>query len=317
MVKPVPSHQLPHRYPPPLGSKARSLAMASLNQSLAIALGLLSGMALPVGATSAPLIAPDARDGGSPAMQNKQDPSAPPIPPQPPNLPRAITPDETGIVGLTPAPSDNVGIGHLRPAVSTLGNSSGATGASWLRGVALPIYPSPDSDHWGWLINGWLVPNDAPPLAIGRDATFSMVQTEAQAYAFPVLEIRPDGWFRFQYTQAGAAWAHRSHLGLGTLSLTLERWEISMKEATRLEFRRPGLSQPMRLAPNNAAPLQALVGPNSIMRPLAVEGDWLRVRVTQPALGCAPLPGSSTAEGWVRWRNDTDIPLVWFPANEC
>jgi len=41
------------------------------------------------------------------------------------------------------------------------------------------------------------------------------------------------------------------------------------------------------------------------------------VRVTQPAQGCTPLPGSSNLEGWVRWRSDADVPLVWFPASGC
>jgi hypothetical protein len=215
-----------------------------------------------------------------------------------------------------------VGLGHLRPADLTAlsgssQNNSALVGTAWLRGVALPIYPSPDSPPWGWLINGWLVPNDGTPLAVGRDAAFSMVQTERRLNTFPVLELRPDGWFRFQYTQAGTAWAHTSHLNLGPVALVLEPWEAYLADALRVEFQRPGVAQPMRRAPRNNAPLQALVGPNSLIQPLAMEGDWLRVRVTQPAQGCTPLPGASTSEGWVRWRSDTDAPLVWFPAGGC
>ncbi|MGB3138501.1 MAG: hypothetical protein WBB18_16960, partial [Nodosilinea sp.] len=232
-------------------------------------------------------------------------------------VPDAIAPDETGIIGLDPAPNDDIGVGHLGPTTPTADASDTPVGAEWLQGIALPIYPTPESTHWGWLINGWLVPNEASPLAIGRDAAFSMVQTEDQIYTFPVLEIRPDGWFRFQYTPAGAAWAHTSHLGLGSVPLVVETWEASIQDAARVKFRRPGLSRPIRLAPRGTAPLQALVGPNSIIQPLNLDGDWLRVRVTQPALGCTPLPGSSTAEGWVRWRSETNTPLIWFSAADC
>ncbi|TVQ07577.1 MAG: hypothetical protein EA368_13965 [Leptolyngbya sp. DLM2.Bin27] len=272
-------------------------------------------------ATAAPPAIPNAQASTVNGLAGtKQDSPPPAVPPRPPATPAAIAPDQAGISGLVPAPNDDIGVGQLRPATaqpSAPGSPEEQSGASWLRGVVLPIYPSPESDHWGWLINGWLIPNDAEPLAIGRDAAFSMVQTEPGIYTFPVLEIRPDGWFSFQYTSAGVAWAHTAHLDLGTTPLTLETWEVSIKDSVQLQFRRPGLSQPMRLAPSGSAPLQALVGPNSIMKPLELEGDWLRVRVTQPAQGCTPLPGASTAEGWVRWRNEADMPLVWFSPSGC
>jgi hypothetical protein len=278
--------------------------------------GLLTGLLIIVAATAAPSTLSNAQAStGDGLAVIKQDSLTPAVPPRPPATPAAITPDEAGIINLTPAPNDDIGVGHLRPSASDTPEE--LSGASWLRGVVLPIYPSPENDHWGWLINGWLIPNGAEPLAIGRDAAFSMVQTEPGIYTFPVLEIRPDGWFSFQYTSAGVAWAHTSHLDLGTTPLTLETWEASMQDAVQLQFRRPGLSQPMRLAPSGTAPLQALVGPNSIMKPLEIEGDWLRVRVIQPARGCTPLPGASTAEGWVRWRNEADMPLVWFSASGC
>ena len=282
-------------------------------QSAAIAVGLLALTALPAIASTPKVQLPTT---AAVALNAKQDSSEPTLPSRPSVIPEAILPDEAGIIGLSPSPSDDVGIGQLRPAMLP-GSGNALRKANWLRGVTLPIYPSPESDHWGWLLNGWLIPNDGEPLAVGRDAAFSMVQTEQQIYAFPVLEIRPDGWFRFQYTPAGAAWAHTSHLNLGTVPLTVEPWEISMEDAARVEFRRPGLAQPMRLAPRSNAPLQALVGPNSIIQPLDIEGDWLRVRVTQPARGCTPLPGSSHLEGWVRWRSDADVPLVWFSASDC
>ncbi|MBD1915553.1 hypothetical protein [Leptolyngbya sp. FACHB-60] len=302
--------------PRPLGHTSEQNRLGRLNRLLTFAIGFL---ATTFGASTATSLwaAPESLSVTQ-DTQGKQDAVIPSPPPLPTPPPEPISPDATGIIGLTPAPNDNIGVGHLRPVNLLSTNAMGTReGASWLRDVALPIYPNPDSAPWGWLINGWLVPNGAAPLAIGRDAAFSMVQTEQQIYTFPVLEIRPDGWFRFQYTPAGAAWAHTSHLEIGNRSLTVETWESSMQAASRLAFRRPGLAQPMRLAPSGTAPLQALVGSNSIIQPLDLEGDWLRVRVTQPAQGCAPLPGSSISEGWVRWRSDADIPLVWFSSTDC
>ncbi|MBD2105854.1 hypothetical protein [Leptolyngbya subtilissima] len=310
-MRPLLSH-----LPRPLGNTSEQNRLGRSDRLLTFAIGFLATTWLGTATVNSLWAAPEPLSITQ-DLRGKQDASTPSLPPLPTPLPDSIIPDATGIIGLTPAANDDIGIGHLRPVNLSTGTTEGLSGASWLRDVALPIYPSPDSAHWGWLINGWLVPNGGTPLAIGRDAAFSMVQTEQQIYTFPVLEIRSDGWFRFQYTPAGAAWAHISHLELGTLPLTVETWESSMQDASRIEFRRPGLAQPMRLAPSGTAPLQALIGSNSIIQPLDLEGDWLRVRVTQPAQGCTALPGSSISEGWVRWRSDAKIPLVWFSSTDC
>lgn len=310
---------MPSLLPPPqrpVDQPSQQRSLAGSGQVSLVAIGLVATVLIGTAFSSPLHAAPEVISGTPQHLRNKQDLSNPVTPPLPTPLPDPIVPEAAGIIGLTPSPNDDVGVGHLRPAIPSPANDD-LSGAGWLRDVALPIYPSPESAPWGWLVNGWLIPNDAVPLAIGRDAAFSMVKTEQQIYTFPVLEIRPDGWFRFQYTPAGDAWAHTAHLDLGRLPLTIETWEMSMQSASRVEFRRPGLAQPMRLAPSGTAPLQALVGANSIIEPLDLEGDWLRVRVTQPAQGCIPLPGSSTAEGWVRWRSEADIPLIWFPATDC
>ncbi|MGF1567034.1 MAG: hypothetical protein ACFCVD_02975 [Nodosilinea sp.] len=248
--------------------------------------------------------------------------AAPPsVPALPNNIPAANTPDEAGIVGLTPAPGDDMGIGHLRPSdLTSLAGSNWRTSpilnAGWLRGVALPIYVGPGGELWGWLVNGWLIPNGYDPIAIGGDATFSMVQAERGLYSFPVMEIRPDGWFRFQYTPAGTAWAHVSQLNLGPTTLTLERWEDYLGVADQIKFRKHGVAQPLHPSPRRSGSLLALVGSNSLIEPLEVQGNWIRVKVTQPARGCSPLPGASSEEGWMQWRDDRQMLLVWFPTNE-
>ncbi len=315
------SSPLPPAFPESWLLKDRGGTIARLSRSLTLTGGLLAITALvtlaqlkklpPALAVPAPI--------SPPAAKQAQPPAGPPLPDA---VPAPIQPDETGIVSLAPAPGGGTGVGLLRPMdLSSLSTANWPNSpllhADWLRGVALPIYPSPDSPPWGWLINGWLIPNGTAPLAIGRDAAFSMVPIDRHIYTFPVLEIRPDGWFRFQYTPAGSAWAHTAHLSLGSIALTVETWEDYMADATRVEFRRPGLSQPMRRAPSDIAPLQALVGANSIIQPLAMEGDWLQVRVTQPAQGCVPLPGAIVEEGWVLWRDDFDNPLVRLPDRGC
>jgi hypothetical protein len=289
-------------------------------------LGLMAG--LPARAGLGPLPQPSVGTSnrslptGADGKQRNGQLEQPMVPPLPDNVPDAVTPELSGIVGLVPAPEADIGIGHLRPAnINSLKTNdwqnSPLINAQWLQGIALPIYVGPGGDHWGWLVNGWLIPNGSTPIAVGRDATFSMVQAYQGLYSFPVVEMRPDGWFRFQYTPAGTAWSHVSQLNIGPTELVIETWEDWVSEVPQIEFRKHGVSQPLRSAPNLDEPLQSLVGPNSLIEPLEVEGDWLRVRVTQPAEGCTALPGSNTEEGWMRWRDSEQSPLVWYPAEEC
>lgn len=256
----------------------------------------------------------------SPQTKQSQPLPSPSVPSMPSPVPEAIAPESSGILGLYPDPEDNIGVGHLRPANLAILAGDGAerfANAHWLRSVALPIYVEPDGPHWGWIVNGWLVPNGYDPIAIGRDAAFSMLHTYVGLYSFPVMEVREDGWFRFQYTPAGTAWAHLSHLNLGGIELTVESWEDRFLEVGQLEFRQHGISQPLRSQPAPSQSLVYLVGDNSLIEPLEFDGDWMRVRVVQPADGCQGMPGATTEEGWMRWRNSSDRALVWYPSRDC
>lgn len=258
-----------------------------------------------------------------PTKQNDGDnPTAPPVPPLPDTLPEATVPPNGGIVGLTPGPADDLGVGMLQPLnLNFLDDGDWEAHplaeGRWLRSVALPLYVGPNGEHWGWIVNGWLMINGYEPLAIGQDASFSMVQAQPGIYSFPVLEQQADGWFRFQYTPAGSAWAHLDHLRVGSIPLALQSWEETFATASQVRFRRHGLSQALRLAPSPTASLQALVVPNSHLRPLAIEGDWMQVEVTQPVQGCTVLPGHTTKEGWLRWRDENRTLLIWAVNTDC
>lgn len=256
-------------------------------------------------------------------VQPKQtEPSAPARPPLPTDIPEAVVPPNNGIVGLIPGPEDNLGMGLLQPRDlsfldTTAWEDNPMAYGRWLRSVAIPLYVSPSGDPWGWLVNGWLIIDGYEPIAIGQDASFAMVEAHRGLYSFPVLELRSDGWFRFQYTPAGSAWAHTDHLEGGAVALALQPWEDVLATAPQIRFRRHGLSQSLRAEPTATSPLQFLVAPNSHLRPLAINGDWVQVEVTQPVQGCTALPGHTTETGWLRWRDDAQTLLVWTVPAGC
>lgn len=295
------------------------------NISVLIALGLWSsgGLVSSVAWSSEKLASPATFDNGERVERLAQNRTPPPVPPPPNPVPSSRVPSAAGIVGLVPEDVSDIGVGHLRPQdlsflTAADEDSQSLLGAGWLQSAAIPIYIEPNGTHWGWIINGWLVPNGQSPIALGQDATFLMLQTDFDLLSFPVTQIREDGWFQFQYTPAGTAWAHVGHLNLGAVDLAIESWENRFVDVGQVEFRPHGLSQSLYAVPGEAAEgILGLVGPNSFIQPLVFEGDWMLVEVTQPTDGCTFLPGAVTQEGWMRWRNGNEGSLVWFAAKGC
>ncbi|EDX84482.1 hypothetical protein S7335_2179 [Synechococcus sp. PCC 7335] len=237
------------------------------------------------------------------------------LPPIPTSISTPFSPELSGIVDLYSNAEDGIpSIGHLRPR-----HVEGLTGDSvnWLTSVSLPLYVSPNGAHWGWIHKGYLVQGESA-LAIGRDAGFAMVKPYENLYTFPVLEIREDGWFQVQYTTGGSAWAHTSQLEVGDIPLVIERWELLLSSQAALYFLERTEAQPLRSQPQEATNMLSFVAADSLIEPISIVGDWMRVRVTRPTLLCEPLTGSTVTEGWMRWRGNEDESLVWYnPDGSC
>ncbi len=224
-------------------------------------------------------------------------------------LPAAISPDITGIVDLAET-SLPVGVGYLSP------RGQSELQASWLSSVELPLYSEPGGDHWGWIWQGWLIPNGQQAFAIGRDARFTMVSVDSSLLAFPVLEAREDGWLQMQYTDGGSAWIHSNQLNERGLELSFYPWEDRLAEAEVLYLRNEADTQVLRSQPERGRNVLSLVSPNSLIEPLEIQDDWIRVRITRPTNGCEALAGASEEEGWLRWK-DTEGEVLMLPSREA
>ena len=236
----------------------------------------------------------------------------------PPPLPTSIStpfyPELSGILDLYSDADAISSVGHLRPRhVEGLTNDS----VNWLASVSLPLYTAPGGPHWGWIHHGYLVQGEAA-FAIGRDAGFAMVKPYENLYTFPVLAIRDDGWFQVQYTTDGSAWAHASQLEVGDMPLAIERWELLLSSQPALYFLEDSKAQALRSQPQEAPNMLSFVAADSLIEPISIVGDWMRVKVTRPTALCQPLTGSTITEGWMRWRDDANASLVWYsPDGSC
>ncbi|NEP17623.1 MAG: hypothetical protein F6J97_12070 [Leptolyngbya sp. SIO4C1] len=255
----------------------------------------------------------------APPLQAQQ-PSTLAVPERPASLPTANEPTRSGIVDLSETNSP-LGIGYIIPSdldfLEAPEENAAKLEAGWLTDIELPLFATPAGEHWGWLFQGWLVPNGQSALAIGADAAFAMVRTQSALLGFPILESRDDGWLRVQYTETGSAWTHTSYLDLGNLSLTFERWDDLLSNAEQLQFRQAENAQVLRSQPELSRNVITLVRNDSLIEPLEVAGDWVRVRVTRPVEGCQALAGARTEEGWMRWRRNDGGITLWQAAERC
>ncbi|MBT9311308.1 SH3 domain-containing protein [Leptothoe kymatousa] len=223
-------------------------------------------------------------------------------------LPEAISPSLDGIVDLATTDMP-LGVGYLAPKRSV------DLQASWLSAVELPLYTEPGGNHWGWIWQGWLIPNGQQAFAIGRDASFTMVSVESERLAFPILQVRDDGWMQMQYTDGGSAWVHRDQFDDRGLELAFYSWQEGLEDAENLALRDASDAQVLRSQPERGRNVLSLVSSNSLIEPLEVQDNWIRVRVTRPTNGCEPLAGASEEEGWLQWK-DKDGEVLMLPSRE-
>lgn len=252
--------------------------------------------------------------------------NAPEVPTFPETLPAPHSPTLAGMSQLSAEPDNRLGIGHLRPAnlddLSRLATNRPMT-TDWLQSVRLPLYSAPGGELWGWLADGWLLVNGRDPLALGKDASFITIHSFYSLATFPVLEVREDGWFQVQYTPAGSAWAHVSHLELGDLALTIERWQDRFMAVGLVHFRQAEAEPRLYAAPDDTDDNAiATLDPTSQIEPLMITGDWMQVRVSPAGEGCSPNEADdispNSQEGWIRWRQDTNPePQVWYSPQGC
>lgn len=129
-------------------------------------------------------------------------------------------------------------------------------------------------------------------------------------------------WARVQVGDTTAPAAHHGWIDLRDPRLTLLRWAAYLPELdgvyaldpTRLVLHRTpnGARLPAPLVPRFDAD-------DHWLEILERRGDWLRVRLTQPAMICGaePVANAVTVEGWVRFLDGRGRPLVWYYTRGC
>lgn len=213
----------------------------------------------------------------------------------------------------------NWGVGYLAP-------TDGRIGA-----VDLPLFRQPGQGHWGWLTRGraYTLANGAasPPRP---DAWLRLLGRDQ---ALVVLQEAPGGWLRVRWGRpddagAGQAWTRRD-LSRGQ-RMTYVRWPDAFIGEGGLTFRDRGVAYNLRSQPGLGAPLAGtIIGEDYDITAIRRMGDWMLVRVHEPAACAPPTDGAASGEvllggpalapaprtprvrqGWVKWRDADKGPWL-------
>lgn len=193
---------------------------------------------------------------------------------------------------------------------------------AWPCGVLLPLYDRPGGQPRLWILAGrvarrdvsWAWPlNRLPVIPIGQSEN-----------ALLVYEIRADGWFRFRYYWPGShgdgtAWAHVSQLALGSVPLTLVKWEeyLVNRRSPLFVFRDRG-PHALYATPDSASrEIDRPKGEYGI-RALEIRGEWMRVHLQRTSGWCSdPRKPEPADTGWIVWRSQERGLLLWVEAWDC
>ncbi|NEP61938.1 MAG: hypothetical protein F6K31_34145, partial [Symploca sp. SIO2G7] len=106
-------------------------------------------------------------------------------------------------------------------------------------------------------------------------------------------------------------WIHRDQFDSRGLEVEYYSWEDGLEDANSLSLRDINNTQVLRSQPERGRNVLSLVSPNSsLIEPLEVKDDWIRVRVIRPTNGCEPLAGATAEEGWLKWKDDGEVLML-------
>ena len=200
----------------------------------------------------------------------------------------------------------------------------------WLHNLVLPLYDQPDGKPQGWIACGWLLSIDGAELTQHSLQAYTL-QTGYETYSFLVLD-HVNGWLKIRYSTAGpigggAAWVPEDQLDLGPVDLTYVPWEERFRPTAQdlarfpgdgyYFFRHPQQPHGLRTAPAATASEILSIRGDHGLHILAIQGDWMQVRVFQPSNFCNPEWQGQLHEGWVRWKNETQGSLIYFYPRGC
>lgn len=206
-----------------------------------------------------------------------------------------------------------LGIGHLRV------EQASDHYYDWPRSIVLPFWLSPDGALGGWIRAGHVYPaSDQVPWPL---TGAGMVETDYEHQTLIVFEIKK-GWLRIKLKpgEGGDVWVHRCHLSHGTAHLVFQSWPDFIEEHGSWLHFRASVPHALRQGPSVSAARVTWIGTDHELTLLEMKGDWMRVRVRQPAWTCVG-PGQEFTgredEGWIKWRDELTGPWVWIYSRGC
>ncbi len=207
-----------------------------------------------------------------------------------------------------------LGVGHLRV------ENESEYFYDWQHAIVLPLWSAPDGDLYGWIRGGFVYPStgESPYALTGT----GMIETGYEHRTFVVWEARGNGWLRVKLKpgQDSEVWVNGCYLGYGPAKLVYQSWPDFIREHGDWLHVRADVPHALRSAPTVDGRRITWIGADHELTLLELKGDWMRVRVRQPAWICVgPDQGfeGRVDEGWIKWRDEKSGPWIWIFSRGC
>lgn len=182
----------------------------------------------------------------------------------------------------------------------------------WLRRIELPLSPEPAAPATAWIVRGWVVRPDGDPVELLRSR---QIETGYEETSLVVLEEQGD-WLLVRFGLGeGRGWVPRCALEAGPELVDYATWTDWLAQREVLFFR-SGSPEGLFASPDDGRELDPISG-DYHLEPLEVRGSWMRVRVREPSDYCDFDVESRVREGWVRWRDESVGPRLWYYTRGC
>lgn len=204
----------------------------------------------------------------------------------------------------------SLGIGHVHP-------DEAMAFSDWLDRIVIPLSARPGFEPERLLVRGWLLDRSGggEPLQLA-----GLIETEYEQNSMLVTG-RQEDWFQLRLAPPGTpgetGWVARCALEASPVPLQFTPWKewLLSDRISPLYFRR-ATAHRLRQGPGVQHGSVGMITGDHIIRPREVQGDWMRVEVTQPSDYCARVRATRRT-GWIKWRSPERGPWVWYYPRGC
>lgn len=196
----------------------------------------------------------------------------------------------------------------------------------WGTGFNFPVFSQADDKAFlAWLVDGRYVQGET----ISAFEITSLPEIGYEVNSFTVLEMHADtGWMKLQFKllnekQWRNVWTNNRYLKKSKTPLGFMPWGAFLKQKSIFFRTQNKAGYSLRSAPDAESKTLKLIKGNAeayTIDVLEIKDDWMKINYYSPACGtCLEITcdTKTVITGWIKWRQESLGPKLWFYSRGC